>query len=89
MSINTSHNALKVQNLPSGSFVVWLIKTAFAAPKMLYIIMARMIGLGKPGYNVVGCSDSALCVECTKMSGLRLKSYQCNQNGVQSYNISI
>ena len=71
--VNTSHNASKVQNRASGSFVVWLIKTAFAAPRMLYIIITRKIGLGKPGYNAVIGSDSALCVECTNMSGLGLK----------------
>ena len=70
---NTSHNASKVQNRPSGSFVVRTIKTAFANPRMLYIIIARKIGLGKPGYHAAICSDSALCVECGNMSGAGLK----------------
>ena len=63
----------KVTNPPSGSFMVWLIKTVFAAPRILYIIIARKTGLGKPGYHAVSGSDRALCVECTNMSGPGLK----------------
>ena len=54
--------------------MVWQVKTAFAAPKMLYIIIARKIGSGKPGYHAVGISDSAVCVECATISMLAFPS---------------
>ena len=68
LKVNTSHNASKVTNPPWGSFMVWPIKTAFATPRMLYIVIMRKLGLGKPGYKTVWDSDSALCVEVKILS---------------------
>ena len=71
--VNTFHYASKVQNLPSGSFVVWPIKTALAGPRMLYIIITTKCRLVKPGQHADISSDSTLCMECVKMRGPGLK----------------